>query len=160
MKPTAFLASTRLATALALGASAQQPALVYVSLASLGRPAVATATATATATVPPASSSTRTATAVPSATPASSTATATSTAASGSATPTRTATASPTATFGPGCHPSYPDFCIPPPPPDLNCADVAKLPGYRAGFRVIHTVPDPDPHRLDGDKDGDACEAG
>jgi hypothetical protein len=48
------------------------------------------------------------------------------------------------------CHPSYPDFCIPPLPPDLNCDDV--LP--HKNFRVF----EPDPHRLDGNNDGVGCE--
>jgi micrococcal nuclease len=48
------------------------------------------------------------------------------------------------------CDPSYPDVCIPPPPPDLDCADV---PHRR--FRVVL----PDPHRFDGDGDGLGCEA-
>ncbi len=47
------------------------------------------------------------------------------------------------------CDPSYPDVCIPPPPPDLDCADV---PCRR--FRVLP----PDPHRFDGDHDGIGCE--
>jgi micrococcal nuclease len=47
------------------------------------------------------------------------------------------------------CHPSYPGVCIPPSPPDLNCADVP----YR-DFRVVP----PDPHNLDGDSDGIGCE--
>lgn len=47
------------------------------------------------------------------------------------------------------CDPSYPDVCIPPPPPDLDCADVP----YR-NFRVLP----PDPHRFDGDRDGIGCE--
>jgi len=47
------------------------------------------------------------------------------------------------------CDPSYPDACIPSPPPDLNCADIT----YRR-----FTVLPPDPHRLDGDKDGVGCE--
>jgi len=34
------------------------------------------------------------------------------------------------------CHPSYPDFCIPPPPPDLDCKDIP----YR-NFRVRWDVP-------------------
>jgi hypothetical protein len=51
------------------------------------------------------------------------------------------------------CAPSYPDFCIPPPPPDLDCKDIP-----RRGFRVIYNVPDPDPHRFDGDHDGIGCE--
>lgn len=46
------------------------------------------------------------------------------------------------------CHPSYVGVCIPPPPPDLDCADI--------GQRV--RVAGPDPHRLDGDGDGWACE--
>jgi len=53
----------------------------------------------------------------------------------------------------PSCHPSYPDFCIAPPPPDKNCDDFTQK-----NFRVLHNVPDPDPHRLDGDQDGRACE--
>jgi micrococcal nuclease len=48
-----------------------------------------------------------------------------------------------------GCHPSYPNVCIPPPPPDLDCADMP----YR-GFRVLP----PDPHGFDGDNDGIGCE--
>jgi micrococcal nuclease len=48
------------------------------------------------------------------------------------------------------CDPSYPDVCIPPPPPDLNCADIP----YR-NFRVLP----PDPHRFDGDGDGIGCES-
>lgn len=48
-----------------------------------------------------------------------------------------------------GCASSYPDVCIPLPPPDLDCGDVA----FRR-FRVIGG----DPHRMDGDHDGLACE--
>jgi beta-lactamase superfamily II metal-dependent hydrolase len=48
------------------------------------------------------------------------------------------------------CDPSYPDVCIPPPPPDLDCGDIP----YRR-FRVLP----PDPHRFDGDKDGVGCES-
>jgi micrococcal nuclease len=48
-----------------------------------------------------------------------------------------------------GCDPSYPDVCIPPPPPDLDCADVPHT-----GFRVVGA----DPHRFDGDGDGVGCE--
>jgi hypothetical protein len=51
------------------------------------------------------------------------------------------------------CHPSYPTVCIPPPPPDLDCADIRAH-----NFRVRWDVPDPDPHRLDGDRDGIGCE--
>lgn len=47
------------------------------------------------------------------------------------------------------CDSAYPDFCIPPPPPDLDCGDV----GYQS-FRVLS----PDPHHFDGDKDGIGCE--
>ncbi len=49
----------------------------------------------------------------------------------------------------PNCDPSYPDVCIPPPPPDLDCKDIP----YRR-FRVLP----PDPHRFDGDHDGIGCE--
>ena len=47
------------------------------------------------------------------------------------------------------CDASYPDYCVPPPPPDLDCADVP-----RKGFRVVGA----DPHRFDGDRDGIGCE--
>lgn len=49
-----------------------------------------------------------------------------------------------------GCDPSYPDVCIPPPPPDLDCRDVS----YH-NFRVLP----PDPHRFDGEGDGRGCES-
>lgn len=51
-----------------------------------------------------------------------------------------------------GCHPSYPTVCIPAPPPDLNCADIP----FRK-FRVLRTISDPDPHDLDGNRDGVGC---
>ena len=54
-----------------------------------------------------------------------------------------------TTTLGPNCHPSYPDFCIAPPPPDLDCRDFTQK-----RFRVLP----PDPHRLDFDRDGIGCE--
>src|SRR5215210_4102062 len=47
------------------------------------------------------------------------------------------------------CAASYPDTCIPPPPPDLDCADI------RRKVRVLQ----PDPHHLDGDRDGWGCES-
>ena len=49
------------------------------------------------------------------------------------------------------CDPSYPDVCIPPSPPDLDCGDI---PHRR--FRVVGN----DPHRFDGrDQDGIGCES-
>jgi micrococcal nuclease len=48
------------------------------------------------------------------------------------------------------CHSSYPDFCIPPPPPDLDCKDIS---------RKRFTVLPPDPHGFDRDKDGIGCES-
>ncbi len=48
------------------------------------------------------------------------------------------------------CDPSYPDVCIPSPPPDLDCGDIP----YRR-FRVVGA----DPHRFDGDRDGIGCES-
>ena len=56
----------------------------------------------------------------------------------------------PTALIKGNCSPSYPDFCIPPPPPDLDCKDI---PAKR--FRVLA----PDPHGFDGDHDGIGCES-
>lgn len=48
------------------------------------------------------------------------------------------------------CDPSYPNVCIPPYPPDLNCDDVPYV-----NIRVIGS----DPHGLDGyDNDGKGCE--
>src|SRR5215208_1717812 len=49
------------------------------------------------------------------------------------------------------CDSSYPDFCIPPPPPDLNCDDVDDT-----NFEVVGS----DPHGFDGDNDGIGCEDG
>jgi len=48
------------------------------------------------------------------------------------------------------CDPSYPDYCIRPPPPDLDCGDIPF-----SNFKVLQ----PDPHRFDGDKDGIGCES-
>ncbi len=49
------------------------------------------------------------------------------------------------------CDPAYPTVCIPPPPPDLDCADIP----YRR-----FTVLAPDPHHFDGDGNGIGCESG
>ena len=49
----------------------------------------------------------------------------------------------------PSCDPSYPDVCIAPYPPDLDCGDIPQK-----KFAVLQ----PDPHRFDGDKDGIGCE--
>jgi endonuclease YncB( thermonuclease family) len=48
------------------------------------------------------------------------------------------------------CDPSYSTVCIPPAPPDLDCADV--LPHRH--FKVVGR----DPHHFDGDRDGIGCE--
>ncbi len=47
------------------------------------------------------------------------------------------------------CAPSYPEKCIPPPPPKLECSDV--------GLKNFLVLP-PDPHHFDPDKDGIGCE--
>jgi len=47
------------------------------------------------------------------------------------------------------CDPSYPDFCIPPYPPTLDCKDVPS------NFRVVGE----DPHGFDRDRDGIGCES-
>jgi endonuclease YncB( thermonuclease family) len=54
---------------------------------------------------------------------------------------------------GGNCHASYPAVCIPPPPPDLDCGQISAR-----NFQVRHDVPDPDPHRFDGERDGVGCE--
>lgn len=48
------------------------------------------------------------------------------------------------------CDSSYPDVCIPSPPPDLDCTDISDK---------KFTVLPPDPHGLDRDGDGIACES-
>ena len=48
------------------------------------------------------------------------------------------------------CDPSYPTVCIPPPPPDLDCADVPH---------TDFVVRPPDPHNFDGEGDGYGCES-
>lgn len=48
------------------------------------------------------------------------------------------------------CDPAYPGVCIPPPPPDLDCADIDE-----SNF----TVEPPDPHNFDGDHNGIGCES-
>lgn len=54
-----------------------------------------------------------------------------------------------TQSTGPGCDPSYPDVCIAPYPPDLDCRDIVVR-----GFQVLP----PDLHNFDGDHDGIGCE--
>ncbi|MEX2237532.1 MAG: LysM domain-containing protein [Dehalococcoidia bacterium] len=65
----------------------------------------------------------------------------------GATTPTATATG---ATQTANCDPSYPDICIPPPPPDLACTEIPQT-----NFRVVA----PDSHGFDEDLDGTGCEA-
>ena len=47
------------------------------------------------------------------------------------------------------CDSSYPDVCIPPYPPDLNCDDISNK-----NFEVLP----PDPHDFDREEDGLGCE--
>jgi micrococcal nuclease len=51
------------------------------------------------------------------------------------------------------CDPDYSGACVPPPPPDLDCADLRAL-GLALPVRVVGS----DPHHLDGDHDGYGCE--
>ena len=48
------------------------------------------------------------------------------------------------------CDSSYPNACIPPYPPDLNCGDISDK-----RFEVLS----PDPHGFDRDGDGIGCES-
>ncbi len=48
------------------------------------------------------------------------------------------------------CDSSYPDVCIPSPPPDLDCTDISDK---------KFTVLSPDPHGFDSDGDGIGCES-
>ncbi len=47
------------------------------------------------------------------------------------------------------CSSAYPERCIPPPSPDLDCADITQR-----NFLVLP----PDPHMFDPDKNGIGCE--
>jgi len=75
------------------------------------------------------------------------------------AAPTPVPTAAPIAPLIPqpptNCEPSYPDFCLPIGSADLDCGDIQ----WRR-FTVRWDVPNPDPHRFDGDADGVGCESG
>jgi hypothetical protein len=51
------------------------------------------------------------------------------------------------------CDPSYSGACIPPPPPDLDCSDLQAM-GITGEIRVTGS----DPHHLDPDHDGIACD--
>ena len=67
--------------------------------------------------------------------------------------PTTTTTTRPRATSTTAarrCDAAYPTVCIPSPPPDLNCGDITAK---------NFTVKSPDPHKLDGDRDGIGCES-
>ena len=48
------------------------------------------------------------------------------------------------------CDASYPDVCIPPPPPDLDCGEIVER---------DFTVRGADPHGFDRDRDGVGCES-
>jgi micrococcal nuclease len=50
------------------------------------------------------------------------------------------------------CDPNYTGACVPPYPPDLDCADLRAL-----GLAPVRSVGS-DPHRFDGDGDGVGCE--
>jgi micrococcal nuclease len=63
---------------------------------------------------------------------------------------TTTTVASTTTSGGGNCDSSYPDVCIPPYPPDLDCGEIS----FRQ-FKVTGS----DPHGFDGDHDGIGCES-
>jgi endonuclease YncB( thermonuclease family) len=54
---------------------------------------------------------------------------------------------------GAGCDPNYAGGCVPPYPPDDDCADL-RARGIPTPVRVVGD----DPHHLDGDGDGLGCE--
>ena len=145
--PASTPTSTQVATATTMATTAA-PTATETSAATATETAIPTATPTITATptqtATPSSTPTSTTTLTPTSTP---TATPTKTP---TATPTKTPTATATPTRDPKkCHPSYPDHCIPPPPPDLNCDDIPW---------TNFTVLPPDPHGFDGNKNGIGCE--
>ncbi len=49
----------------------------------------------------------------------------------------------------PSCDPSYPDVCIPPYPPDLDCGEITHK----------NFIVGSDPHGFDRDNDGIGCES-
>lgn len=71
--------------------------------------------------------------------------------------PTTTAPPAPQTSVAPepaksgNCSSAYPDVCIPPAPPDLDCGEVSHR-----RFRVVEH---PDPHGFDADNDGVGCES-
>lgn len=70
---------------------------------------------------------------------------------SAGAAPTSSPPTTQAASGGSNCHPAYPDDCIPPPPPDLDCGDIKRK------VRVDHQHGDP--HGFDGDGDGWGCQS-
>jgi len=56
--------------------------------------------------------------------------------------------------YAKACDPSYPTVCLPLTHPDLDCADFLPL----KNFPVDYSVKNPDPHHLDGNHDGIACQ--
>jgi hypothetical protein len=52
------------------------------------------------------------------------------------------------------CAASYPDVCIPLPPPRLECSDIPY-----SNFRVLWNVKRPDPQHFDRDRNGIGCES-
>ena len=126
------------------------------SLASGGETDLTTTTALTSTTeaTAPTSTTTTTATTTSSATttqPATTTTTkATTTTTKATTTTTTTSKPTTTITTAENCDPYYPDFCIPPPPPDLDCGDIPQK-----NFTVLQ----PDPHGFDGNKDGVGCES-
>lgn len=69
--------------------------------------------------------------------------------------PTTPPPTTPTPPPSPQCDPHYSGACVPPYPPDLNCADLRAL-GLDLPVRVV--VIGQDPHELDRDLDGWGCE--
>jgi micrococcal nuclease len=67
--------------------------------------------------------------------------------------PVATGRSGPPARGGGRCDPNYSGGCVPPYPPDVDCADLRAL-GIPLPVRVVGQ----DPHRLDGDGDGLGCE--
>lgn len=70
--------------------------------------------------------------------------------ADGTTTTTSDGSGSTTTTAPSGCDPAYPDFCIPPPPAEVDCADLPE-----EDFTVLA----PDPHGFDADGNGIGCES-
>lgn len=131
--------------------SAAMATVLVVAVLAVPAAAQTTTTSSTTSTSTTSSTSTTTSTSTTSIPPT--TVAPSTTAAPTTAAPTTVPGPAPTTVPAPSCDPSYPELCIPPGPPDVDCGSAVI--GGRTDFRALP----PDPHGLDRDGDGRACES-